>query len=360
MAARVYLENVLEKSAAQKFRFNSYRIYEHQPGFRERHNGRDSIVINSNGFRRSRDVSKEKPENTFRAFLLGGSAAHGISSAAPYPIRHIYQDETIDAYLEKMLSEKYPGHNIEIINAAMTGYEVYLHTQYILTELLDYEPDLIIFFDGANDHYISNPDYNCYRDFCYQFWKPRLCSPSLGGMSDYLIMYLSKYSALARGYFAWRLQKDASTNIRRIDLHKHYKNSNDLILAHKKAAERQFLRGIDINLLILRNFNIDAIVCLQPMLVLRDKRLLSQEEKDFLYENNDIKMLYPVVRDELASLTARHLAGFVDMIPVFNSERHRGDQLFIDYCHLSPAGSRLAAEGLFPEVEKIFLKKSQL
>lgn len=351
--ASIYLTKVMEKSTKRKFRFNSYRVYEHQPGFREGKGGKDWIVINSNGFRRTSAVSKAKPKNTFRAFLLGGSAAHGISSAPPYPLRHIYPDETIDAYLEKMLSEKHPDYNIEIINAAVTGYGVFSHTQYILSELLDYDPDLVIFFDGANDHYVNNPEFDCYHDFPYQFWKERLREPSLGGLFDYFIMYLSRCSGLARGYFAWKLQRDASNNERRISITKDYENTNQLIAKHKLAAKRQFLRSIDINLLILKNFDIDAIICLQPMLVLRDKDLLSQTEMDFLHRDDKVHILYPVVQNELRSLTSKYQVQFIDMIPAFNSETYRGKQLFIDYCHLSPEGSRLAAEALFPEVEKI-------
>lgn len=355
--ANTYLSKVMEKSTKQKFRFNSYRIYEHCPGFREGKDGRDWIAINRNGFRRTEDVLRRKTKNTFRAFLLGGSAAHGISSAPPYPVRHIQQDETIDACLEKMLSGKYPDYNIEIINAAVTGYQVFLHTQYILTELLDYDPDLIIFFDGANDHYTNNPEYDPYRDFCYQFWRSRLRDPSIKGMFDYFIMYLSRHSALARGYFAWKLQRDASDKMKKVDLHRHYEDKDSMILAHKKIAKRQFLRSIDINLLILRNFDIDSIVCLQPMLVLRDKDLLSQTEIGFLHEDVNVKTLYPVVQDEVSSLTSRHHSRFIDMMPVFNSERHKGEQLFIDYCHLSPEGSKLAAQALFPEVEAILKER---
>lgn len=355
--ANIYLSKVMEKSTKQKFRFNSYRVYEHCPGFREGNNDRDWIVINRNGFRRTEEVLRTKAKNTFRAFLLGGSAAHGISSVPPYPVRHIQQDETIDACLEKMLSEKYPAYNIEIINAAVTGYHVFLHTQYILTELLDYDPDLIIFFDGANDHYTNNPEYNPYRDFCYQFWKSRLQDSSIKGMFDYFIMYLSRRSALARGYFAWKLQKNASGNIKKIDLHKHYKNKNRRIFAHKRAAKKQFLRSIDINLLVLRDFDIDSVVCLQPMLVLRDKELLSQAEIGFLHEDDNVRTLYPTVWDEVNSVTGRHQVRFIDMVPVFNSERHKGEQLFIDYCHLSPEGSKLAAQALLPEVEAILKER---
>src|SRR6266487_500608 len=133
---RVYLSKVLQKSSEQKFRFNSYRIYEHVPGFHEGNGKKDWIIINRQGFRRAADVTKKKQQNTFRVFLMGGSAAHGISSGAPYPVVHIYEDQTIDAYLERKLKQLHPDHNIEIINAAVTADQVFQHTTYILTALM--------------------------------------------------------------------------------------------------------------------------------------------------------------------------------------------------------------------------------
>ena len=153
---RVYYSKVLQKSSEHMFRFNSYRIYEHVPGFHEGDGKKDWIIINRQGFRRAADVTKEKQQDTFRVFLMGGSAAHGQGN----PLVHIYQDQTIDAYLERKLKQLHPDHNIEIINAAVRGYQVFQHTTYILSELLDYHPDMVIFFDGANDHYFSNPDYD--------------------------------------------------------------------------------------------------------------------------------------------------------------------------------------------------------
>lgn len=355
---RIYLEKVLEKSPQRKFRFNYYRVYEHFPGFKEGKDGKYWIVINKNGFRRTEDVSKIKPENTFRAFFLGGSAAHGTSSGPGFPLRHIYPDETVDAYLEKMLSKEHPGYNIEIINAAVTGYQVFQHTQYILTELLDYDPDLIIFFDGANDHYGNNPDFDYYLDFRYQFWKSRLQEPSISGLIDYMILGLSKYSALARGYFSWKSQRDAVNNNDKIDMFKTYKDKNQLIHEHKLCAKKQFLRAIDINLLLLKHYDIDAIVCLQPVVFLRNKDLLAQEEIDFMPEVDDrFEILYPVVKYEVESLTDKYNVSFIDMMPVFNSGLHKKEQLFIDFYHLSPEGSKLAAEAIFPKAERVFQKR---
>src|SRR4030095_13242946 len=233
---RVYLSKVLQKSSEQKFRFNSYRIYEHVPGFHEGDGKKDWIIINRQGFRRGSDVTKKKPQNTFRVFLMGGSVAHGISSAAPYPIVHIYEDQTIDAYLERKLKQLHPDHNIEIINAALSGYQVFQHTTYILSELLDYHPDMIIFFDGANDHYFNNPDFDYWGANIYQFWKSRLQTPSVGGWFDYFFLWLSRFSGFARGYYAWRLTNDAGggSNYGIID----YSDPDSAIAAHKIIARK--------------------------------------------------------------------------------------------------------------------------
>ncbi len=90
---------------------------------------------------------------------------------------------------------------------------VYQHTAYLQEELLNYSPDMVIFFDGANDHFPINSDYNYFDNNRYQFWKPRLQQPSIKGMFDYSILWIAKYSTFAKGLFAWRLQKDVQIKI---------------------------------------------------------------------------------------------------------------------------------------------------
>ncbi|MBK5284450.1 MAG: SGNH/GDSL hydrolase family protein [Bacteroidia bacterium] len=355
--SRIYLKYFLEKSPNPKFQFDSFRIYSHRPNFKEGDGKRDWIIIHSQGFRRSTDVEIKKPANCFRAFLLGGSAAHGISSAPPYPVRHVYNDETIDAYLEKMLQKKYPNKKIEIINAAVTGYQVFQHTNYIISELLEYSPDLMIFFDGVNDHYTWNPDFKYMADNRYQFWKSRLQNPSFVGLCDYFGFFLSSYSAFGKLYCSWRLEKDAVQNTGRTDFVRAvFKNKEELIEKHQLAAPKQFLKSIDINLLLLQHYKIKSIVCYQPLFCQRDTSLLSNQERDIKQFNlgNEPKIiLYPVIKRELEDLTAIYKAPFIDMFPFYNDSAYKGKQLFIDYVHFSAMGSQVAANVLFPEVDKI-------
>jgi len=355
---RIYLSVVLGKSPHLKFQFDSYRIYSHVPHFHEGHGTKDWIVINGQGFRRNTDVTRTRTPNSFRIFLMGGSAAHGISTAPPYPLVHIYMDETIDFYLEQKLKSKFPGRDIEVINAAVTGYQVFQHTAYILAELLDYHPDLIIFVDGINDHYFNNPAFDYFGENKYQFWKPRLQGASLGGLIDYSFLWMSNFSGFARGYHTWRLQRDATShdNLPSRPFIQ-YSNVNALIEGHRAAAKKMFLRSIATNILILQQNGIDAIISLQPMLVLRNTSLLSKTERDFMQSDDNARTLYPVVASELSALTAKYNVPFIDLNVAFNSDEYKQKQLLVDYCHLSPLGGQVVADTLLATVDGILLKR---
>ncbi len=358
MAGSFYLRHVLQKALEPKFQFDSYRIYAHRPGFREGDGTHDWIVINAQGFRRNEDVPREKRANTVRVFLMGSSAAHGMSSAAPYPIVHIQMDETIDHYLEKNLQEKFPNQRIEIINAAVTGYVTYQHTAYIITELLDYQPDAFVFFDGVNDHYSLNDNADFYyAGNPYQFWKRRLQSPRIWDLKDYAAQWLSFHSGLMRGYMAWYLNRDALRQfVEREAGFVEPITPVAMIAAHRRAAPKQFLRNIHANLAILRSYDIDAVVCTQPLLSLRNEDFLAPAEKAFLaYERNKARYrtLHPIVVEEVRSIVSKFGMAFVDLNSSFNDGKYRGERFFIDYVHLSPRGGELSANIIAPLLERI-------
>lgn len=353
LGARYYLGHVLHKASENKFRFNSYRVYEHVPGYEEREGDHVRMAINANGFRRSSDVPQVKPPGTVRIFFLGGSAAHGISSAAPYPVVHVDQTETVDAHLERLLNQSMPGQRVEVINAAVTGYQVFQHTQYLITELLSYDPDMVIFFDGANDHFVNDTNYRYMEDFRYQFWRPRLQEPSAGGLFTYMGHWLSRHSAAFRGYMAWSMIRDAVRCGERVDWQAAYVDDATTVRNHKAVARDQFLRAIETNLFLLQRDSVKAVLCLQPMLVLREPALLAAEERAFLHQDPNVKALYPVVLGELSDVAHRWHVPLVDLNVAFNDPQHRGRQLLIDYCHLNGAGGEVCAQALLPVVQAL-------
>lgn len=348
LTGRWYLTEVLEKGTEKKFRFNSYRVYEHVPGYREgpQQDGTHRMTINGEGFRRRGEVAREKPPGTFRIFLMGGSAAHGVSSTKPFPVRHLSDTETIDAVLERTLNNDNDTLRFEVINAAVTGYQLFQHTAYLQSELIDHDPDLVIFFDGANDHYANNADMRYMDDFRFQFWKERLQRPTFGGTITYACNWLARYSALFKAVVAWQLQRDAQEQRERVDLFADHANAEERIAAHRAVAPRQFLRSMHLNLDLLARANVDAVLCLQPMLVLRPDADRSAEEVGLGWKDENVRILYPVVLEEVAGVAREHGVPFIDMNDAARATEAIGRSFFIDDCHLTPLGASLCAARL--------------
>tara|TARA_B100000315_G_scaffold257225_1_gene305387 strand:+ start:466 stop:1188 length:723 start_codon:yes stop_codon:yes gene_type:complete len=230
---------------------------------------------------------------------------------------------------------------------------------------MDYDPDLVIFFDGYNDHFINNVGYDSYADNIYQFWKEKHQRPSVDGIVSYILLYLSEFSGLARGLYSRKLinystEKAAANPAILFQTGGNYNR----IRNHKRAAKKEYLRSMEVNLVLLRNFGIKTIVCFQPELALRDVPLLTKIEKSFLpYQGQRKlkyrKMIYPLIHPEVRNLTNKFEVLFIDMVPLFNSKKLKNKQLFIDYTHLAPLGGQVVAEALFLLVEVAMLAKSE-
>lgn len=85
----------------------------------------------------------EKPANTFRIFIMGGS------SAAGYPYT---PNGDFGLYIKKKLEILYPNYNIEVINVALTATNSYTIKD-LLPGAIEQKPDLILFYAGHNEYY---------------------------------------------------------------------------------------------------------------------------------------------------------------------------------------------------------------
>ncbi len=82
----------------------------------------------------------EKDSNTYRIFVLGGSAAQGTPAPA----------FSFGRILQIMLEEQYRGAKFEVVNTAMTA----INSHVVLTiarDCADYDPDLFIVYMGNNE-----------------------------------------------------------------------------------------------------------------------------------------------------------------------------------------------------------------
>ncbi len=86
---------------------------------------------------------KEKPENGFRVFAMGGSSAAGY----PYGFNGTYSRVVRD-----VLQDAMPDREVEVVNVGISAISSYtLYDQ--VNELIEHEPDAILFYAGHNEFY---------------------------------------------------------------------------------------------------------------------------------------------------------------------------------------------------------------
>jgi tetratricopeptide (TPR) repeat protein len=84
-----------------------------------------------------------KPPGTFRIFCLGGSTTVGF----PY-----WYNAALSSFLRDRLRLMLPGRQVDVINLAMTATNSFTVLD-MAREVVEYEPDLVIVYDGHNEFY---------------------------------------------------------------------------------------------------------------------------------------------------------------------------------------------------------------
>src|SRR5262245_23523765 len=337
--------------------YDPYRKHAVGPGWHSQ-----GIVHNSQGFRRTTNVSRIKPANGYRIFLMGGSAAYGLSSAPPFPPVTITNEQTIDYKLEQLLRPLFPDRYIEVINAAATAYWTHHHLIYLHEVLLDYNPDLIIFFDGINDYYHTSPQHTQFLSYKYSMTlktaelnhpRPMYAMHTLLNWGKQYSHTLFIITELADRLLRWNEPPDESN----LDAVERPDNLNAAFVERYKAiAKRTWVRTLRSILLLLNDQGIAAITSLQPELIFspmhgmsaRDLRLQHLElTRRAPYYKERKEFLKPITRQLAAGTASEFGATFMDLTDVFDDH----DQYFVDYCHLSEAGAERIAERLLPYVK---------
>jgi tetratricopeptide (TPR) repeat protein len=84
-----------------------------------------------------------KPPGTYRIFCLGGSTTVGF----PY-----WYNGSMSTFIRDRLRRTFPERTIEVINLGMTATNSYTVVD-MARDVLDYEPDLVLVYDGHNEFY---------------------------------------------------------------------------------------------------------------------------------------------------------------------------------------------------------------
>jgi lysophospholipase L1-like esterase len=110
--------------------------------------GREGLSLfftNAQGFGWSGPKSETYPlikkDGSFRIMLLGGSTMFGVG---------VFPHQNIPAFVSFFLNQHSKKH-YEVINAGVPGYHSGQEFLYLTSDLLDYNPDLLIAYNGCND-----------------------------------------------------------------------------------------------------------------------------------------------------------------------------------------------------------------
>lgn len=110
---------------------------------------RTTVNINDLGFRGAPFLAI-KPPRTYRIFAMGCSCTLGINEDG---------DSTYPGQLQSLLNRdqaRRTGLNFEVINAGVAGYCTRQGLQWLRSQIIDYQPDLLTVYYGWNDHWIDS------------------------------------------------------------------------------------------------------------------------------------------------------------------------------------------------------------
>lgn len=325
-----------------------YRFYKVNPDYSAPH-----IQINSQGFRNDEEISLLKPENVFRIVLMGGSTVWGDDAHAPMS-GHIANKDTIAAHLERVLNERGEALKspirIQVVNAGVMGYRLFQDVAYFDYYVAEFKPDLVIAIDGHNDLDSLQLGVEPYRHKQDSVYDRALNDPRISDVFGQLIKFAETHSVFIRKALVVVKESANAAAIQGVEWRKQFENH---------PSELQIKRWSEAYVATARRFDSSVHISGGRLLLAIQSEALGDQYKAFTPEEIKIRenwsyynWLHTVGRERLISVmrdaATSHNLWFEDISDVFRGE---GDQVYLDYTHLTSKGARLVAERLGRVVE---------
>ncbi len=334
------------------YEFDDYKNIRPSPGYTDTR----GIYHNAQGFRRKDDTPKEKSENTYRIFIMGGSTGYGLGSQSQYgqdKYGLIRNDETIDYYLEQYLKDRISHKRVEVINAAITSHQSHHHLIYLNQTILKYHPDMVIFIDGFNDYYPYQEGFDQFRDFAYlerahQFMAEPTVDAWFGFTGWWLFRkshFVHLASKTARPIWLYAKGIGHTPVRQRMDVERALENL-------QTNAKGNFLKMVERNSLILKHEGVVGVFTVQPEIMFEQRKTFTKMEHDILeemkshWQENFVEYknrARPIVIELMKRATSPNGSYLIDLTDPFDEMT---EDVYTDYCHLTPMGNKRLAEYL--------------
>ena len=319
------------------------------------------VTTDSLGFVHDTPVAEEKPENTIRIFLNGGSALFGAGQATVYEPaikypRALYSYPiSIAGKLKTYLSKARPDLDFEVINAAAYTKTMHQSIPDYLSVISRMSPDFVINMDGYNDlnaFTTGTPYADLHKDLQKYI---DLAAPL--GFPEFLSSYQVAKRIVNRIFVS---PFETGLGIRIEAANPSSALPRSAYLAKRPefvAASHRFLAILDHYMSLMRQDGVEFLFALQPMVDRGMNKPLTPSEAQWQHYVQTFKDEHPEYRlilryffDEyLSDQLEEHvtMAGF-RYIDFGKSSRSLDSnfQLFTDYCHLTLEGNQFVAEQL--------------
>ena len=271
-----------------------------------------TINVNEYGFR-GNEISIQKPENTYRIFIVGGSTTFGVGATS--------DSETIPGYLQNIYDSSTSDFKVQVINAGIPKGYSFTETYLIKNQILDFDPDLIIVYDGWND--ISRS---------YDAFEEDIDSK----LTDKILRAFQKNDFYKTGkilqkiYFNWRNSGDSAIS-------KFDDADIDKKVSYWKTQWSEICE-------LGKKNGFDVIVTLQPLVGTGNKKLTEEEMKYYKrYDHVALVSNYQAYAEALHDL--EH--GCTKVADLRGSFDDVSTTLFFDSGHTSNEGNFIVANKLY-------------
>lgn len=292
------------------------------------------------GFRDEEEFSTEPPPGEYRILSLGDSIGFGLG---------IPSADHYTKVLERKLNGSKPGRTFRVINAGGQGYCPSGYFAYLNNEGLELKPDLVIIEtelcnDTTDEALVEWGDLDD-RGYLEEIkggryvvsWDGRQLGTYATGNCFLEKTYL--YTDLVRRILnlSRRISPKEPWNTRP-GARVYYSLGFDQFLLDPQRLEkgdRQLFAALSGTVDLLRSNGIDCLIMIMP------SRYLYQEAYDYT------AMASSIYRDALDS-AAKHDLPFMDMYDTI--EKNGGEELFLDFAHLTSEGNRAVGLELYNRI----------
>lgn len=336
------------------------------------------VRVDEHGFVAARPVTRDKPDDVTRIFVMGGSTAFGTVQNSTYRELHEYprgmytHRDSIAGRLQAVLEERRPDRRFEVITAASVSRTLHQSLTYYLETVSRFSPDWVVSVDGFNDinHVQSGTPYadrekelRFYIDIqntadCRERPVPNtFCL--VEGLYNRFLTELTRGRRRPLPEFTKPFVLDSHTE-------EHYVERKPEFL----AGARRMVQTAGHMGAVLKADDVRQVFVLQPMLHrARDHKGLSETEN--LLANDISPPLYSSLPDTLTTTPVEYLDSMLILKYLFDDhlsaalERQveigghlfidmnqelqdvpESVEIFTDYCHLTIEGNRLVAEAI--------------